>query len=637
VKAPAPRLATGFAVAVLVLVWLSAHGRAFDAGLISDSWYLLEVAGRPLRQALTDPYLYHTIPVTNLFTWLQRQAFGLHEAPYQALNVLLVLVTGVVFHRFVVRLTGDAVTALLAAGLWLTSACLYDIVYWPLVGNFHSLAAVLALAALHAVLVDRPIRFAVLAMLAFLTYEPMLSTAPAGLSLAAFLRREPTPESFGARLRALRPWLVAAGLVVVLAGAIKLAVALEGGRVTQAPQNAGALLTRFELAAKSLLKLFTARAADPPVLAWLDLGLGRTSNVALWLAGFLAAGVWAGYRGATATRFALSWLAVHITLTAAATKLLSRHLFFPALAASLLLALLVRRGLVARGPLPKLAAGLVVATLVLGGQTDLLRADRAYERSTSIAREGHRLILEQARQGRRIEAVQWPPNFVVDGLLAQGFFTGVHERLVVADPSRDWPATVRFSHLWPGGHKTAPMGSRFLSLAELYAAAADPAIAVLLWDTREARLVDLQHAPPELRAPAAALSPEGVPGLPWRPGAPLWLELEAGRAFTWPFARPPGATWAVLTYRGRPGEAFRITAGETLVTRVVPPPEASRRPVRQAFPLPATGHELTLVADSRMHLVSLVLCPPPTAPETELDPSFVKQCSPSTLGPEPAP
>ena len=136
---------------------------------------------------------YHTIPVANLFMAVLWKLFGLHELRYQAANLAELTLVGWLLYRVGCAIFQQARVALFASLLFLANSSFYEVPFWPTVGNFQSLAALLYLAGVLAVI--RAFRsprtwpwivlFSLCGLAAFFTYEPAVSVLGVGVLYAA--------------------------------------------------------------------------------------------------------------------------------------------------------------------------------------------------------------------------------------------------------------------------------------------------------------------------------------------------------------------------------------------------------------------------------------------------------------------
>lgn len=496
----APRLLhrPGLAAGALGLWFLLFHGRAADAGILSDSWSMLLAASRPLGQALAHTYRYHTIPVTNAFTALQWRLFGLSEAPYQWLNLLGIFLVAWLFVRLAERLSGDRRLAVLAGAVLLASASFYQVTYWPVVGTFHSLGAVFYLLALGATLDGRPWRLALFAVLGFVTYEPMISIVPVALGLRLLA---PSRRELGPRLLTLGPWLGAALLVAAAVAAIKLPALARGDQLVSPAESSPQIQQRVELAARAVVSAFTLRGSTTVLDTWMGFAAvpNRLGVALAWLGAGLVFGAWAAWRGTRTTRVALLWFTGHLGVLALGTPIVSRHLYLLALPAALLSATLLVRTLerlVARGLAPRLGFALgafVLAGLAFGASRDLVIADRAHEDATAVARDLSQRLVTWTAQGRTVHVADLPARIGPPGLQAFAFLNGTHARLELAAPTTYRREQLQFWYTRepPPGRRAYANGSRPMSLEELERRAAEPDQAVLRYEPASGRLVEL--------------------------------------------------------------------------------------------------------------------------------------------------
>jgi hypothetical protein len=520
----------------LCLWFVLVHGRAVDAGLLSDAWSKLAVGSRPWVEALGHPFRYHTSPVTDGLAALEWRLFGHFELGYQVLNLLGLLAVSLLFQRFVSRLTGDLRVATLASGLLVANASFYQNVYWPAVGSFQSLAIALYLLATGAALDDRPWRFATLAGLAFLTYEPMISVVPLAL-LAPSLRRKERP-------RQRRLWL-AAGAVLLLVAAVKVPVAVAGGQLTTRVVGEASLTTRLGLATRGAVATFAGRGSAPAVEALMGHRPGRDPGLVagLWLAALATLGAGACFRGGFPVRLAVVWFGGHLAILAWATPIESRHLHLLALPAALLVATAVVNGYAAarrRGVPRTFAVGLAagfVALLVAGGLGDLARADDVHERATAAVQDLRTRLVMAAAAGRTVHVVNLPARLEDGGLTAFAFLNGTHALFELAVPDVPVRERLRLWRTWPvpRDRKAFANGSRLAYRDELESWAERDLVWV--WDDDDGHVVALADAPGSLSRPPMVLGP-AAPRLP--PGPPSSYEPETAPFLGW-FAGGPAA------------------------------------------------------------------------------------------------
>jgi hypothetical protein len=216
--------------AVLVLFTFAVYRRALGLGVLSDGWELLGIASLGVRRAPFQLLSYHTIPVTNLFNAILWKMFGLHETPYQLLNIGELALVACVLYAVGCVLFRQPRIAFLGALLLVANSSFYEIPFWPVVGNFQSLAALLYLAGLLAAWqAGRSPRrflwasvFALCGLAAFFTYEPAVSVLAAGLFFPLLLPDSnpgaPPVGLLHRSWRRLRPFVIplAAAAAVVL-------------------------------------------------------------------------------------------------------------------------------------------------------------------------------------------------------------------------------------------------------------------------------------------------------------------------------------------------------------------------------------------------------------------------------------
>jgi hypothetical protein len=576
-----------FALFTTILYW-----RAFSSGVIGDGWVMLEIGRRGIATAPFVLLSYHFIPVANLFIALLWKLFQLHEAAYQALNLLELALVGWLVARLGRRLFAEARVGLLAGLLFLANSSFYDVPLWPVIGNFHSLAAMFYLAALFALRTEKAARrnglFALFTLLGFFTYEPTLSVLAAGALLVFFspfgeASREAGPIDWRGglgRVRALLPALLGVPAVVL---ASKVWASRRGSVPFFVPHGAHAVATRAFLLVRASIALFTLRGADPALQTVFAFGRyvphdsrGFLALVAAWLLAFGALAAWLIAKGSPAVRFLAAWLTVHLLMVAAGIEMVSRHFYLAALPASLLAARALWRGaegviavLARRYPLSALGlsaeqAGFFVLLLPLtlllaGSSTDLDAAAAVHREATAATRAVGDLVARRLREdpSPRVVLVNMPAILVRDGMAAFTFGNGLQEQLLLVFGDRLRGPLL--AHTYSTGAQGNFAGtSREITLSGLGSLVREPGNLVLRFDFDARRVVEITRAAWTL--PRDYLR-ETAPILEWQPGEWPWLRLAAGAPLELPLAAPPEGAWLALRYLRHPDTRFALAAG----------------------------------------------------------------------------
>lgn len=505
------------------------YWRAFASGVISDGWVLLEIGSRGLARAPFATLSYHAIPVANLFIAILWKLFGLAEPWYQFLNLAELATVGWLLYRLGRHLFAEARIGLLAGLLFLSNSSFYDVPLWPVVGNFHSLSALLYLAALfavhRAVRSERPATwvwtFALASLAAFFTYEPAVSVLAAGLFYAALVPAgvaEPGGWRAGlARVRPLMPALLAVAGVVL---ASKVWAVATGHTALLPPNGLEGLVIRLYLLARACIALFSLRGADPALYAVFSFGsftpIGSREFHALlgaWLLGLTgSAALLVRKAREPAIRFLVLWLTAHLLVVSAGVDIVSRHFYLAALPASLLTSwalwrsadwiasVLSRRpSFPALGMSPAQAGAAlvlpVVALLVAGSRTDLDAAAAVHLEATQATRQVtdlvHRRLLANAAPPR-VVLVNMPAILIRNGMAAFTFGNGLTQQLRLTTEGRVYwhLAVYTLTGEAPG---TFADKSRPITFSELSALVQDPGTLALMFDPRSRSVVELDR------------------------------------------------------------------------------------------------------------------------------------------------
>jgi hypothetical protein len=636
---PSWRADLALPVLALLAVWvLVLYRRAFAVGVLSDGWVLLEIGSRGLRKAPFALLSYHTIPVTNLFMAVLWKLFGLHERLYQAANLAELTLVGWLLYQVGLRLFGAARVALLASLLFLANSSFYEVPFWPTVGNFQSLAAMLYLAGILAVIrayrSPRPLPwlalFSLCSLAAFFTYEPAVSLLGVGLLYAALVPFDgtPTPRDWARRaLGALGPALPA---VAVVLGS-KLYTSSLGYQAAFLPRDWAGLRFRVYLLARGCVAIFSLRGADHRIYRVLSFGLMppgdsalHTVLVAVWVLGLSAAGLILVWRTrSAAVRFVTLWFAAHMLTVSAATDIVSRHFYLGALPAALLMSWLIwsaadrlsRSVRVVEGQ-PGLIAGIALALLVAGSLSDLETAAVVHREASAASRRVAELVQQRLEREPgavpRVALVNMPAILAKDGIGAFAFVNGLYPLLYLSTGRRVADPDLFYTYAVFADGKFAN-GSRPISLGELGRRARDPGSLVVMFDPRARTVSELDRA--AWRAPAG-YDADSAPYLEWQPGAWPWFRVYAGQPLEMPLAVTPERSWVAVRYLRKPGVAFSVTdpAGVRLEVRA---PEGVT-PSWPTVTFPAPSGDLTLRSAGEVWLAAVRSFSPPAdyAPET---------------------
>jgi hypothetical protein len=643
---------------LLAIFTVVLYGRAaLTVGVLSDGWVLLEIGSRGVREAPFVLLSYHTIPVTNLFMAVLWKLFGLHQLRYQAANLAEMTLVGWLLYRIGCTLFRQSRVALLASLLFLANSSFYEIPFWPTVGNFQSLAAMLYLGGVLAVM--RAFRsprswpwlllFSLCAVAAFFTYEPAVSVLGVGMLYAALV--PPTAGeglALGERLRrAATVILLSLPAVAVILGS-KLYTSRKGYPAIFLPQDWAGMKFRIYLLVRGCVAIFTLHGSDSRIYRILSLGLTPAGGsaayralLAAWVLGLAAAAVLVIWRTRSpAVRFVALWFAAHMLTVATATDIVSRHFYLGALPASLLLAwwiwsaadrfaawLARREGFAALG-MPEgvagaILAGLALTVLVAGSAVDLAAATVVHRQASAASRQVVDLVLQRLARDPtttpKVVLVNMPAALAQDGIGAFVFINGLREVLKLSTQGRVVEPELYYTYAAFADGKFAN-ASRPISLSDLGRRVQDPGSLVLELDGRTRTIAEL--TPATWRLPER-YDAETAPYLEWQPGAWPWFRALAGQPLELPLAVSPERSWVAVRYLRSPGVAFTIADGSGPRFEVVRTPRgmASAWPV-SLFPVDATTGtaDLTLRSASEVWLARIEAFAPPTAYTPESSP-----------------
>jgi|GEM_PF-3355297 len=640
-------------LALLAVYVLALYRRALALGVLSDGWVLLEIGSRGLRKAPFVLLSYHTIPVTNLLMAVLWKLFGLHERLYQAANLAELTLVGWLLFQVGRALFRQTRVALLASLLFLANSSFYEVPFWPTVGNFQSLAAMLYLAGVLAVIrafrSPRPwpwiVLYSLCGLAAFFTYEPAVSVLGVGVLYAALV--PPREGTFALRERARRTLAVllpSLPAIAVVLGS-KLYTSTKGYQAMFLPHDWAGLKFRIFLLVRGCVAIFSLRGADHKIYRLLSFGLlspggslAYKISIAAWVLGLAAGGALLVWRTRVpAVRFVTFWFAAHMLTVAAATDIVSRHFYLGALPASLLMAWLIwsaadwiasrlsRRGRLSalgmtEGQAGALLAGGVLALLVAGSATDLNAAAAVHREATAASRQVVALIRQRLAQDPgsppRVALVNMPAILARDGVGAFAFVNGLHQILRLSTQHRVSDPELFYTYAAFADGKFAN-GSRPITLGELAGRVRDPGSLVLMFDGRSRAMTELDRT--TWRTPDR-YDFDSAPYLEWLPGSWPWFRAYAGQPLELPLAASPERSWGAVRYLRKPGVAFTVTdaSGPRLEIRV-PAGATPAWPVA-TFPLEGTAlpADLTLRPATEVWLAGVKAFSPPEdyAPES---------------------
>lgn len=633
-------------LALLTVVTVVLYWRSRSCGIMSDSWGLLWIATLGIPEALFYKLSYHIIPVTHLLNVILWKIWGLWEPGYQLTNLAELGLSAWVLYFLGMRLFRRRQVALLGALLLVANSSFYEVTHWPVVGNFQILAGLFQLAgifvALRATKSPRPAPwaalFAVLAVLAFFTYEPAISMLPMGVLAAALLTTGPPAAadwSWRAMVRRSLPVLIGgmAAFAVMLGAKIHASLTSSHDALFL-PQSLYEILVRIHFLVGGCLSIFTLRAnhqaigplfyfgfAPPPFASW-----DHALRLGLWLAIFGVAALWAIFRSRVpALAFLALWFGLHVTIVSIATTMVSRTSYLPALPAALLLAWAISRaadavaGLVTRSEpserRPRIRAAISAALalsafwlLAVGSYTDL-RAAAALYRDVTLA---SRHIVEVTRS--RLQSGTPLDNVVLVNLLSQVSRDGVsaysfvnaapemvelttgfpRKNILVVSPSPDASRT-RYGST-----------TRHITLAALDEHVRNPRSVVLWFDPKTLSMVELNRMTWKVSREYTAAN---APLLDWNEANPASFRMAAGERLDLPLYVPDGVSWAAVQLLRAPGPLqLDIAQGDALRLAVRPRP--LQTPYWAVIPFPLEREDdgttvLSLQAGSDLSIAGL--------------------------------
>ena len=531
----------------LAIYWPARH-----CGLVSDSWDLLHIGSRPLRQALLTRLSYHFIPGTHLLNGVLWRLLGLRDSWYQLVNLAELALVGAALYLLGRKLFDHRYVAFLAGLLFLSNSSYYEVPLWTGVGNFQSLTALLYLAGLYCALraAQSPhaaawsALFAACGLAAFFTYEPAFSLLPVGVVAAATADRS--------QASGLRSWLrrglipgAAAAVAVVVALAVKAQLAAAGDAQIFLPHSLSDLEVRCLFVVRAVIGIFSLRAHGAVVNGLIHMGTGLQYGQPLfsvlligWLGLFAAVFLLLVWRGGRAIRFAACWFAIHLTLLSISTVPQSRHYYLAALPAALLSAALLARAAerlvawwsprtVGRWAPPAFLAVLPLVLMLPGAKADHDRAAGLYTQATTA----HRAIRWEVQQRLAqkpplggVTLVNLPAQVAGDGVNAYFFLNGMREMIELATGGvleRDQVRLLQTLDPAAPANRFAN-GTRYASIAQLEAAIRDLSSITLIFDEATRSVRRLQ--PTSWQVPER-YTRESAPFLLWQGSTEAYLEI----------------------------------------------------------------------------------------------------------------
>jgi hypothetical protein len=616
------RVARGGACALPILLLLGVYTgflyrRGAGIGVLSDGWHLLEIGSRGLFEAPKVTLSYHTIPVANLLFAVLWKTFGLWERGYQLANLAEMTVVGWLIYLLGCALFRQPRIALLASLLFLANSSFYEVPFWPVVGNFQSLAALCYLGGIFSVhRAFRSLRpglwlalFALCVLAGFFTYEPALSLLFVGFAYASVGPVDDGSEATRRRrLRRLGWVAIAAAPILVLILASKVHAVATGHTAMFLPTSLSDLRFRLHLLVRACIGIFTLRGSDPVLYHLFTLRTippfpSPLYHVFLggWLLVLASVSILLALKARPAVRFLTLWTAIHLTMVAAMTALVSRQFYLAAIPAALLLAWALWSGadraavaLARAGVLSALrmtgeqtATVLVffVALLLLSGATSDLDAAAAIHLAASKAtRQVQELVrarLPQLPARPRVALVNMPSAMTSDGVSAFSFVNGLHQMLfLLGRDSIQVELFYTYDQPTPGKYAN---GSQPIRLGELGALVRDPGRVVMIFDRASRTVHELTRTAWQV---PSRYTLESAPYLDWQPGAWPWLRVYAGEPLELPLTPRSENSWAAVKYLRNPKTTFSVRADATRLLDVQPEPVSAPSWPIAVFPLP---------------------------------------------------
>jgi hypothetical protein len=409
---------------------------------VSDAWVYIERLRHGFWSTIGLPIGYHWQPVAYSWVAILRAALGERPALFQLVNILqLVLLAQLVY--LLGRALLGARDALLASLLVVGSASFYDVVYWPLAGNMHLLAAMLWLASLGIayVVASRrleawgPWLLLLTSLLATFCHPAMVTTVPVAL-ITLWLVGRSRGES--------APWILKTSaplLVVVLAVAISRHVFRD--TLALAPQPAVDAMRLYVLVSRGIIAPFTLLGSHESVHRILSLGTEAQLDSTLvrvlvpaWLFVSLAVGAVGFLRARRVeARVLIAALGIHLAALTFAGGMASRQSIVPSALAALLSLGMVRAGansVAARWPHASVASALrgarplTVLLLLVGAAGDHRSALDVHLRAAAASRTivGAVRWVATGRNVYEMTFMNVPGGYYANGMGALAFANG---------------------------------------------------------------------------------------------------------------------------------------------------------------------------------------------------------------------
>ena len=636
-------------VLALLAVYVTVlYRRAFAVGVLSDGWVLLEIGSRGFRKAPFVLLTYHTIPVANLLMAALWKLFGLADQWYQFANLAGFVLVGWLLYLLGCALFRQPRIALLASLLFLANSSFYEIPFWPTVGNFQSLAALLLLGGVFAVhrAFHSPRRslwlllYSLCGLAAFFTYELAISALGVGFLYALLVPAcEGEALSWQDRRRRVLAVLALSAPALALVLGSKLYTSSQGYQAMFLPNDWASLKLRIYLLVRACVALFSLVGADHKLFKILAFGLApqpggplHVTLVALWCLLGMATALFLWQSRCGAVRFLTLWFAGYMVSAAVATPLVSRHFYLGALPASLLMAWLIWRAAdavaarIARWdaraawPMPEPQTAAVVALLALtllavNAKTDLDTAGTLHKVATQATRQVASLVQQRLAEAPasppRVALVNMPAILAQDGMGAFAFVNGLHPLLQLSTHGRITNPDLFYTYAQFTDGKFAN-ASLPITLSELNRRVRDPASLVLIFDGRTRTVTEAKRTTWQ---PPAEYDFDSAPFLEWQTGAWPWFRVYAGQPFEFPLVDPT-RSWAAVRYLRNPGVSFTVTNGSSPQLAVRSPENVKPSWPVVTFPVAPGAADLSVDPETEVWLAGIW----PFAPPAEYNP-----------------
>ena len=604
------------------------YRRAAGIGVLSDGWVLLEIGNRGLLEAPKVMLSYHTIPVTNFFSAVLWRLFGVWERGYQLANLAEMTLLAWLIYLLGCRLFRQPRIALLASLLFLANSSFYEVPFWPVIGNFQTLAAffyVGGILAVHQALHSSRTwlwlgLFALCVLGGFFTYEPTIS-----LLFVGFLQAALWPGRDGRqRLRRAAAVILAALPVLAVIALVKMQAVSEGSSAMFLPQSLWDLRFRLHLMVRAVIGIFTLRGSDPAIYYLFTFRQippfpSPLYHVFLggWLLALTALGAFLVFKvREPAVRLLTLWFAIHLSLSAAATGIVSRHFYLAAIPAMLLLAWAIwsladRAAVVLdRAGASSWLALLTLVLLVAGAKNDLNSAAAVHKVATQATRQVAAAVEARLSSLQQVALVNMPAAMVEDGVSAFSFVNGLHAMLFLRTGGAVRTENVKLFHTYdqaqPGEYAN---GTLPITLDDLAAMIRDPGALVLMYDRRSRTVREVTRATWET---PERYTPDTAPYLEWQTGAWPWMRVYAGQPLELPLELEGEDPWVAIKYLQAPETSFTVEAeGSAPLLAVRPAPGRTPAWPTALLPLPPGADELTVNPAAELWLARAAAFSPP--------------------------